>query len=93
MDNNHVFTLNIDELRALIEEGVTNALSKVPTGKENIVYLKRKDVAKMFGISVVTLRQWTKEGLIKDCKIKSRVFYKQEEVMEALGSVKKYDRK
>ncbi|PQJ79402.1 helix-turn-helix domain-containing protein [Polaribacter porphyrae] len=51
--------------------------------------LTRKQVAKLLSISLPTLRNYTKRGLIKEYRIGSRVLYKSTEVIEALPEANK----
>ena len=93
MNEQLIVTLKVDDLKNIIDECVANALSKTPQKSEEEVLLKRIDVARLFGISLVTLNQWMRDGRILYHRINSRVFFKRTEVMEALNSVKKYSRK
>ena len=93
MNEQLIVTLNVVELRTIIDESIANALTKVPQKTEEDTLLKRIDVAKLFGVSLVTLNQWMRDGRILYHRINSRVFFKRVEVMEALNSVKKYGRK
>lgn len=93
MNEQLIVTLNVVELRTIIDESIANALTKVPQKPEEDTLLKRIDVAKLFGVSLVTLNQWMRDGRILYHRINSRVFFKRAEVMEALNSVKKYGRK
>ena len=49
-------------------------------------YITRKDTAGILGISLPTLNDWSKRGVIPSYRIASRVRYNREEV---LNSVKK----
>ena len=93
MNEQLIVTLKVDDLKNIIDECVASALSKTPQKSEEEVLLKRIDVARLFGISLVTLNQWMRDGRILYHRINSRVFFKRTEVMEALNSVKKYSRK
>ncbi len=93
MNEQLIVTLKVDELKSIIDESIANALTKVPQKTEEDTLLKRIDVAKLFGVSLVTLNQWMRDGRILYHRINSRVFFKRAEVMEALNSVKKYGRK
>ncbi len=89
-----VVTLKVDELKAIISESISTALSKAPPAPEEEIILKRVDVARLFKISYVTLNQWMRDGRIIYHRINSRIFFKKSEVMQALNhSVKKYGRK
>lgn len=86
MNNQLIVTLTVEELKAIILESVEKALEKVtqPTNDETL--LKRKDVAKLFHVSLVTLNQWMKEGRVPYHRIHSRIFFKQSEVMALLAN-------
>lgn len=94
MNERLIVTLKVGELKDIIDESVTNALTKVSQKPEEETLLKRIDVAKLFGVSLVTLNQWMRDGRILYHRINSRIFFKRSEVMDALNStVKKYGRK
>ncbi len=91
MENRLIVTLYVDELKQLIEECITNALSKAPKPKqEDDTLLKRKDIAKLFSISMVTVTQWMKLGKLPYHRINSRVFFKRGEVFQAMEINPKY---
>lgn len=93
MNEQLIVTLKVGELRNIIDESVTNALTKASLKQVEETLLKRKEVAKIFGISLVTLSQWMRDGRIPCHRVNTRVFFKRTEVMEALNSVKKYSRR
>lgn len=91
MENNLVVTMNADELRNLIDESVTNALIKsFQPKKEDDTLLKRKDVSKLFSVSLVTISQWMKGGKLPYHRINSRIFFKKAEVLKAMEISPKY---
>jgi hypothetical protein len=92
MEKRLIVTLDIEELKRIIEDCLKDANTLQEKDKiEEDTLLKRTEVAKLFGVSLVTLNQWRKEGIIKRHKIKSRVFFKRSEVMQALNTLpKKY---
>lgn len=47
--------------------------------------LSRREAAKFLGITLVTLRDWTKRGLLKSGNIGSRVFYKKSDLINAIS--------
>lgn len=59
-------------------------LSKPETPTE---YITRKDTAGILGISLPTLNDWSKRGVIPSYRIASRVRYKRAEVMNSLTKV------
>lgn len=50
--------------------------------------INRKEAAKLLGVSLVTLNQWTKEGRVKGYRIASRVRYKKVELENSLTQIK-----
>lgn len=82
----------LNELFAFLnEEGII--FEKHPTVKKSIQkaldakkepYLTRKQVASLLQISLPTLHQYTKQGLINSYKIGTKVRYKTSEIDEAL---------
>jgi hypothetical protein len=93
METRLIVTLNTDELKQLINETVTNALSKVPQPKkDDDTLLKRKDIAKLFSVSLVTVSQWMKDGKLPYHRINSRIFFKRGEVFKAMEINPKYKR-
>jgi excisionase family DNA binding protein len=51
-------------------------------------FLSRKETAKRLGISLPTLNDWTKEGIVVGYRIASRVRYKEDEIEAALIKIK-----
>jgi len=47
-------------------------------------YITRREVARLFGISLVTVHDWTNKGILTAYKIGNKVFYKHVEVENAL---------
>jgi len=49
--------------------------------------LTRLETASILGISLPTLNEWTKQGIIPGYRISSRVRYKRAEIMEAVTKI------
>jgi excisionase family DNA binding protein len=78
--------LSVSDLKNLIDESVSNAIQKIPQPKHtDEVLLKRKDVAKLFSVSLVTITEWMKTGKLPFHRINSRIFFKRSEVLDALN--------
>ena len=92
MENQLLVTLNVNDLRGIINESVSNALSKLPQPKEEDSLLRRKDVAKLFSVSLVTIADWMKTGKLPYHRINSRIYFKRNEILEALTIKSKYKR-
>ena len=83
-------SVNPNELADLISENVkasiqnlTKGLSELSTPQQKEI-VSRKEVAEMFGISFVTLHEWTKNGILSPSKIGGRTFFKRSELMQLL---------
>ena len=72
-----------------IGEVIDNRLCKsVPHKQENQSdYLSRKEVSRLLKITLPTLHDWTKQGILKSYKIGTRVLYKETEVKQTLEKV------
>jgi excisionase family DNA binding protein len=57
--------------------------------KKQPEYLTRKEVAKILKVSLVTLSDWNKKGVLKPYRLGNLIRYKQSEIEEALISIKK----
>jgi hypothetical protein len=51
-------------------------------------YLSRKETAQFLSISLVTLSEWTKTGIVQGYRIASRVRYKRQELETSLSKIK-----
>jgi len=70
------------------EESKPKETSKISTN------LTRVEVSKILRISLATLNNWSKEGIVQSYRTKNRVYYKAEEIDKVLQPVKnlKYKR-
>lgn len=75
----------VDLMRAVIQ----SELASFKPHQENntTTFYTRKDVAKMLNISLPTLSEWTKDGIITAHRIGSRVRYKYEDIQQALKEI------
>jgi len=88
----------LSELREIISEVVAEQLQKNSSAAaipQQVEYLTRQETAKILQISLPTLSEWTKAGIIKGYRINSRVRYKRSEIEKSLQEIKsiKYSRK
>jgi len=82
----HSFELS--DIKKVVEEVIENKLKGFSTPKKaELNLLTRKDTAKLLCISLPTLHEWTKSGIIKAHRIGNRVLFKLEEVNEALDQI------
>lgn len=72
----------LDKLEGAISALCTQPQPTVPeTGTD---YITRKEVARLFRVSIVTVHDWTNKGILTAYKIGNKVFYKRCEVESAL---------
>lgn len=81
------FTL--DDLMNKISEVIDRKLNLSTPLSQQISsdYVSRKEVSKLLKITLPTLHDWTKQGILKSYKIGTRVLYKESEVKETLEKV------
>lgn len=79
-------------LREVLEEQ-SNEFTK-SENSDNPEYLSRKEVAKLLKISLTTLNDWSKQGIVQSYRIGNRVLYKRNEIESSISKVKniKYKR-
>ena len=81
--------ITVNELIDKIGEVIENKIGQrvIPPATQNqSKNLSRKEVACLLKISLPTLNEWTKAGILKSYRVGSRVLYKLQEVE---GSLKK----
>jgi len=84
--------ISLSSLEEMIDKVVNNALAKQvtfsPLQKTGAVtqnqFLTRKEAAKLLGVSLVTLDEWSKTGVIAAYRISSRVRFKRDELEDSL---------
>lgn len=93
--------ISIEELETLIRkvveevwnnyvesEGDKISLQSCPQKELSNTLLSRKETAALFGISLPTLHKWTNRGLLMSHCIGRKIFYKADEVNNALIEIK-----
>jgi excisionase family DNA binding protein len=81
-------TLDLSDIKKVVEEVLEKKLKRLTTpNKKELKLLTRKDTAKLLCISLPTLHEWTKTGIVKAYRIGNRVLYKHDEVNQALQQI------
>jgi excisionase family DNA binding protein len=76
-----------EEFKAEILEGVSKQLQEFSQNfqpKEPTIWITRQEAAELIGVSLVTIHNWTKEGVINAHKIGTRVRFKRTEIENIL---------
>ncbi len=84
-----VYEIEPEEFKKEILEGIEKLLKEFSekfTPKEPEIWLSRKDVSELLGVSLVTIYQWSKDGILKAYKIGTRVRFKRSDIEQTLLS-------
>ena len=89
--------ISTDDLKKILREVLEENIKKEPKSQQSLKtlpYLDRFEVAEKLKISLPTLNNWSKAGILQSYRIGSRVLYKQDEIEQAVHAVKnlKYKR-
>jgi hypothetical protein len=88
MENLILSSIPLNELRTVISETVKEEFEKRhshQTPQLETEYISRKETARLLGISLVTLNDWSKRSLIPSYCIASRIRYRKEEVLKSIN--------
>jgi len=75
-------------IQKTVEAAVKNSSPVVLKSGQGETLLSRKETADKLKISLVTLNDWTKRGMIQSYIIGGRVLYKESEIEKSLHQVK-----
>ncbi len=90
MTNLILTQIPLEDFKTAISEAVRIEVEKLGILKKDepdTEYITRKQTSTMLGVSLPTLNDWSKRGIIKSYRIASRVRYKKAEVLTALSQV------
>ena len=85
--------ISAPELITLIHEAIKAEVEKIiPAQKpqSETEYITRKETAQILGISLPTLHDWSKTGIIPSYRISTRVRYKKSDIEASLGKVESF---
>ncbi len=74
------------KIELIVEEKLKEQLHHLQFGlpKGDLLYLKRKEVVKILDVSLQTIYNWERKGLLKSYKIGGKVFYKRDDLAKAI---------
>ncbi|MEI6765965.1 MAG: helix-turn-helix domain-containing protein [Bacteroidota bacterium] len=91
---NKVLTENdVEDLKSIFSEVISKSVPQTSSADDTEILLKRKDVAKLFSVSLKTVHDWMKSGKLPVHRINSRVFFKKSEIYAVLEAKPKLGRK
>lgn len=73
-----------ESVHAQIKDLIKSTKQKPP--QESVMFLTRKETAQFFQISLFTVHDWMKKGIIKPYKAGNRTYFKKSELIEVLNS-------
>ena len=89
------FNLSFDQeaFQQMLENVVETAIKKALPIKETqnhkqekeVHLLTKNDVAKIFSVSIKTINDWVKQGILSPTKVSSRVYFKREEISRLIN--------
>lgn len=85
-----VHNVSGDELLKNFLNGVEeklNSFEKNFQPKEPTQWVTRKEVSQILSISLVTISDWSKKGILKPYRIGNRIRFKRKEVEQALTKI------
>lgn len=82
-------SIELSELKKIVEDAILNQLKHFTPVVEqrNVQLLTRKQTADFLCISLPTLHDWTKTGIIQAHRIGNRVLYKFDEINNSLRQI------
>lgn len=89
-----VYGISPEELKESILQEIRFELEsirqsfQVEEQKNEVEYLTRKEAAKLLKISLVTISDWNKKGILKPYRIGNLIRYKRDEIEAALIQIK-----
>lgn len=99
MQQKHICLLpiSIEELEDTIRKVITDSLRENQLSKPSnpeADYLTRIETARLLRVTLPTLSEWTKRGILHSYRMGSRIRYKRSEVNESFdsGQLQKYGR-
>lgn len=88
MNNLILSQIPINELTDIISETIKKELQNISPEPEPVPeFITRNEAAKMLGITLPTLHEWTKKEIIKGYRISTRIRYKKSEILEAVKQI------
>lgn len=85
--------ISFEQLQNKIQEIISSEVQKAvelltPPAETTPEFLTRRETAKILGISLVTLNEWTKNGTIPAKRIGTRIRYDKQQVYDSLKDIK-----
>lgn len=76
--------VHILEIAGVVENNLFNRLSKFLTDSAPHQYLSADQVCDRFSVTKPTIHEWRKRGILKSFKLGSRVYYRMDDIENAM---------
>ena len=73
----------LEHIDTIVEKRLNEKIEQL-NPKKGYKFLSRKEVSQILKVSLVTISDWSKRGIINSYRIGTRVRYKSDEIEEAL---------
>jgi len=73
----------LEHINTIVEKRLNEKIEQL-NPKKGYKFLSRKEVSQILKVSLVTVSDWSKRGIINSYRIGTRVRYKSDEIEEAL---------
>lgn len=84
-----LIVISVDDLKKIIRSEINETLSQANLNFPDNRLIKRRDVADLLGVSIVTVHGYMKQGKIPYHTIGGRTFFKKQEVIDSLSKARK----
>lgn len=90
MNNIQLIQVTPEELVTMISDSVKTQIQEIKflfegnNKKQEKEFLTRSETAKLFNVSLVTIHDWQKNGILKVYKMGNRSFFKYSELIDTL---------
>jgi len=82
-----LISLSIEELKTLIADSLSTGLQtyhSTEPEKQEEPLLKIEDICSLFNVSKVTIHDWKRKGILPFYRISRKIYFKKNEVIDAL---------
>ena len=89
MKNLSFTEIPIEELKQVLSDTIRTEIGKYNFSKPpETELITRKETATILGVSLITLSEWAKNGVIPCYRINTRIRFKKHEILEAVNNGK-----
>lgn len=82
--------LHVDDFKKILGEVIDEKLKQFPVKEQSedlTSFLSREEVSKMLKVSLPTLNEWSKRGIVQSYRIGNRVLYRLDEIIQSVKQV------